>query len=61
MILEMKNYLRVTLQIDVPDNFSDREILKFLQANAFSLDRAGVKLTNHFKWLSKLSGITVTP
>lgn len=59
--MDMKNHLRVTLSIDVPASFSDREILKFLQANSFNLDKAGVKLTNHFKWLSKLSGITVTP
>lgn len=34
--------------IILPENYSDRDLLKFLQANAWNLDTAQVKLSNHF-------------
>jgi hypothetical protein len=38
----------------VPETFSDRNVLKFVQANFFQIDKAGDKLALHFVWLQGL-------
>jgi hypothetical protein len=47
--------------IEMPVDFNDRELLKFVQANAWNLDKTGTQLANHFKWLSSIAGVTITP
>jgi hypothetical protein len=56
-ISDIKEYLRKNFNRDVPEGFSDRELLKFIAANAYNLQKASMKLNNHFDWLSKVSGI----
>ena len=37
--------------------FNDREILKFVQANFFKLDKVGEKIFNHWNWLDTLETV----
>lgn len=55
-IAAIKDYLE-TIKVVIPEHFHDRELLKFVQANFFDLKKTSVKLSNHFEWLSKISGI----
>lgn len=47
-------WLRKEKKCEVPANFSDRNLLKFVQANFFNIEKAGNKLFNHFNWLDSL-------
>lgn len=47
-------WLRKEKNCEVPSDFSDRNVLKFVQANFFVIDKAGEKLFNHFNWLKSL-------
>lgn len=60
-IENIKKYLKETQKVDIPKDFDDRELLKFVQANNFDLQKSGVKLSNHFKWLSDIAGVKITP
>ena len=50
----MKDWLWNTKKVRVPEMVSDRDILKFIQANFFVIDKVGEKLANHFIWLATL-------
>lgn len=50
----VKRWLKVNKGIDIPEGFDDRNILKFVQANFFVIEKAGEKLFNHFNWLASL-------
>ncbi len=50
-----------SILVEIPKNFDDRELLKFVQANHFDLQKTGVKLTNTFKWLTQVADVQVTP
>lgn len=47
-------WLRKEKQVEVPEGFGERNLLKFVQANFFNIDKAGEKLFNHFNWLQTL-------
>ena len=53
-IANVKRWLKEQKQCDVPANFGDRNVLKFVQANFFKIDKAGEKLFKHFAWLQTL-------
>ncbi len=53
-IADVKQYLRNVKKLEVPETFSDRNVLKFVQANFFQIDKAGDKLALHFVWLQGL-------
>lgn len=45
----------------MPEGFSDREVLKFLQGNSFDMNIASTKLVNNFKWLTEVTALEMTP
>jgi len=53
-IADVKEWLKKTKKIDVPEGYIDRNVLKFVQANFFQIDKAGEKLALHFQWLESL-------
>ncbi len=48
-------------KIDIPASITDRDLLSFLNANFYDLHKAQVQLSGHFKWLSEVAGVTITP
>lgn len=38
----------------VPEGFDEKDLLKFVQANFFQIDKAGEKIHAHFGWLRTL-------
>jgi hypothetical protein len=53
-IENIKKWLKQNKNINIPGGFDDRNLLKFIQANFFDLNKAGEKLFNHFNWLASL-------
>jgi hypothetical protein len=51
---KVKKWLKDNKNCQIPLGFDDRNILKFVQANFFKIDKAGEKLFNHFNWLASL-------
>jgi hypothetical protein len=48
------DWLQKEKQQAVPEGFGERNLLKFVQANFFAIDKAGERLFNHFKWLDSI-------
>lgn len=38
----------------IPDTFDERDVLKFIQANHWHLEKSAEKVTKHIKWLASL-------
>jgi hypothetical protein len=51
-IQDFKIYLTDVLKLKIPIDFSDRDLLKFLHADSYNLNKAGVNLSDHFFWLT---------
>ena len=49
-IQKTKDHLREKLSCDIPEDFHDREVLKFTQAYDFNTVKAATSLRNHFDW-----------
>lgn len=57
----IKEKIKKEHNTDVPEGFSDREVLKFLQGNSFDMNIASTKLVNNFKWLTEVTALEMTP
>ena len=58
--LNQINAIKARLQADkiyIPD----REILKFLNANFYDLNKAKAQLSSKFKWLSEVADVKINP
>jgi len=53
-IRNVKEWIWKNKQVRTPSNVSDRDILKFIQADFFVIDKIGEKLSKHYNWLSTL-------
>ena len=47
-IAEMRDYITNHLKEEIPDNFTDRDILKFYQSNEWNTQKSAHNLIRHF-------------
>jgi len=61
-IAKTKQFLIEKLNCQIPEEFNDREILKFAQAYDFNVAKAAAGLQKHFIWYNRfLSNAVMTP
>jgi len=53
-IRNVKEWIWKNKQIRTPSDVTDRDILKFIQADFFVIDKIGEKLSKHYNWLTTL-------
>ena len=51
---KLRQWLLKEKNCQVPDGFDKKDLLKYVQANFFQIDKAGEKIFAHFAWLRSL-------
>ena len=51
---DVRNWLRENKNMEIPADFSDRDLLKFVEGEWFKVPKAGEKLYQHLLWLDSL-------